>query len=119
MICPECGSRVILKHSPKYNRYFYGCTNWPECNVTVGCHLGTTAPLGTPASQETRSWRIKAHNVFDNLWNSGLMKRGEAYLWMQKKLSLPKGKAHIGMFNIDKCKRLIAEVNKRINKEGR
>lgn len=61
-----CGSPTRLresKHGP-----FYGCTRWPECDGTVGCHPGTTKPLGTPADKATKAARIKAHEALDALW---------------------------------------------------
>ena len=34
-ICPECGSKVIVKNG-KYGE-FYGCTNFPKCRFTANC----------------------------------------------------------------------------------
>lgn len=84
---------------------FYGCIMFPRCRATHGAHPDG-APLGVPANQETKTWRIKAHAAFDDFWH-GKMRRGEAYKWLQQKLGLSADECHIGMFNVERCKRVI------------
>lgn len=109
--CPECGSDMTLRTS-KYG-LFYGCVTFPKCHASHGAHKETGLPLGTPADKETKQWRIKAHDAFDTLWKDGKMKRTAAYQWMRTAMKLRKSEAHIGMFDIDKCKQLIDAVNAR------
>ena len=70
--CAECGVEMVLRTTKKYTykdgspRKFYGCSNWPECNGVHGAHLNGE-PLGIPADKETKQWRIKAHERFDEI----------------------------------------------------
>lgn len=59
--------------------------------------------------------RKTAHNTFDPLWRGRKMSRTKAYKWMQKVMSLPPEKAHIGLFNEEQCWKLIKCVRERLN----
>ena len=58
--CPYCGAPVLLKDSNYvyHNNKNYGkmwvCSNYPECDAYVGCHPGTTIPLGRLADSALR-----------------------------------------------------------------
>ena len=89
------------------------CHNYPECDAFVGVDKrdGKT-PLGTMANKELRELRKKCHNdYFDPLWNTGKMKRSEAYKFLQVLMKLPKEQAHIAMFDINQCKTLIEKLS--------
>lgn len=58
-------------------------------------------------STEEAQARIRAHAAFDPLWQSGLMKRRDAYRWLSWMMDLPQEEAHISMFNVDQCEKLI------------
>jgi hypothetical protein len=112
LVCPDCGSDMQLRDS----RFgpFYGCVKFPKCKATHGAHEDGR-PLGIPANAETKLWRIKAHAAFDVLWKGddefpALMRRREAYKWMQDAMGMKPDDAHIGRFDIDDCKKLIAAV---------
>lgn len=108
--CPDCpGKRMVLRAS-RYGLY-YCCETFPKCSNKHGAHPDG-APLGTPAPKEVRLARIRAHDTFDRLWKGPprYMSRREAYGWMQKTLGLSKDAAHIAMFGIAECERLIAAV---------
>jgi len=102
-----CGSPTRLRHS-KYGP-FYSCTRWPECDGTVGCHPGTTTPLGTPANKATRQARMDAHNAFDALWKpmDGQRKRyrSAAYTWLAHELG--QSEVHMGEMSAEECGRVI------------
>lgn len=108
--CPECDGQLALRLS----RYglFYGCTNYPACRATHGAHPDGK-PLGIPANKETRDWRIKAHKIFDTLFEgeTAVMNREEAYIFMQRLMNLSEEEAHIGKFGIEQCKKLIDLLN--------
>jgi hypothetical protein len=105
--CPECDGEMVLRNS----RYglFYGCTKFPNCRAAHGAHPDGR-PLGVPADKETKQARIRAHDAFDTLWKSGLMKRGEAYRWMQDAMGMSEDEAHIGRFGSEQCELLIQKV---------
>ena len=109
--CAECGSSMKLRTS----RYglFYGCSEYPDCSGTHGAHPDG-APLGTPATKETKRARIAAHASFDQLWKSGAMSRSAAYRWMQRAMKMTKGQAHIGKMDFDQCIKLMMLVDGRL-----
>ena len=66
------------KSGRKKNEYVWVCSNYPKCDAYVGCHEGTTLPLGRPANARLRTLKAEAHKQFDPIWKSGLMNRREA-----------------------------------------
>lgn len=36
--CPECGSKMVLKKSRKYNSKFWACSGFPDCEKTFEYH---------------------------------------------------------------------------------
>lgn len=85
----------------------YLCRN---CMAYVGVHKGTDKPLGRLANAELRYWKKAAHAVFDPLWQYGCFRhqRNAAYAWLAEQMRLPREKTHIGMFDVDQCKQVIA-----------
>lgn len=85
----------------------YLCRN---CMAYVGVHKGTDKPLGRLANAELRYWKKAAHAVFDPLWQYGRFRhqRNAAYAWLAEQMRLPREKTHIGMFDVDQCKQVIA-----------
>jgi ssDNA-binding Zn-finger/Zn-ribbon topoisomerase 1 len=93
MICPECGSEMLLKETKKFltksgePKKFYGCSRFPLCNSTHGAHPNGS-PLGTPATQEVKDLRIKVHGLCDQIWGDWKVisreKKREIYDWMKK-----------------------------------
>jgi len=109
--CTECGAKMRLRYSKKYDRYFYGCSKWPGCDGIHGAHPDGK-PLGNPGNKETRSARTRAHAAFDQLWkpDSALMTRGQAYAWLEAYFDLEQGDGHIGQFDKEQCEELVAAV---------
>jgi len=118
--CPYCGSEVILIDSALiYNGRGYGpvwvCSKYPECDAYVGCHKGTTKPLGRLANRELRTAKMAAHKAFDVLWQrraatgrtnrKGARTRG--YYWLAEQLKMPRSKCHIGMMDVNDCIRVV------------
>jgi hypothetical protein len=119
MKCPYCKGQVKyhrdtrIIYGNKANPVWGGvwiCENYPKCDSYVGCHKGTTEPLGRMADKELRKYKVLAHNEFDKLWKQGDYTRAEAYKIMQKLMCLPEHKAHIGLFTVKKCKQLINKL---------
>lgn len=110
--CSNCGTVATLVTGAKiyphrqdlYKKRFWLCV---ECGAYCGCHPGSTKPLGTPADAETRKARSAAHFAFDVIWRSGRIPRWEAYAWLAQQLELPTHLCHIGMFDVDTCRRVI------------
>lgn len=119
-LCDYCGvetERVtgadIYPHRPDLaGKIIYRCL---PCDAWVGCHPGTTQPLGRLANAELRAAKREAHQALDPLWRkkmriSGCAKgkaRGLAYKWLADQLGIdPKG-CHIGMFTVELCRRTV------------
>ena len=114
-ICRYCGGPIRLVPAKQIygssayklgleNESIYQCQN---CNARVGCHKGTTRPLGNVANETLRLKRMETHKVFDTFWKSNHMSRTQAYKWLSQKLRLPEKQAHIGGFEMDQCQRVI------------
>jgi hypothetical protein len=99
--CMECGKvarlvkgDAIYPHrADLFARNFWLC----ECGAYCGCHGVTTRPLGFPCGAETRHARKNAHEVFDPIWRSGMMRRAAAYAWLAGQLGITREECHIGM----------------------
>lgn len=85
------------------------------CKAWVGCHPGTTRPLGGLANAELRDWKVKAHAAFDPLWLRKMRRdqcskgkaRKAAYRWLAVQLGIPFKKTHIGYFDVGQCQRVV------------
>lgn len=116
-ICPYCGnlsekvlgSRLYPGRQELRAKSFWACL---PCGAWVGCYAGGDRPLGRLANKELRVAKMTAHAVFDPLWKDGSMTRTQAYLWLAKRMDLPAHKCHIGMFDLDQCRKVVEVVTK-------
>ena len=115
MRCPYCGSTVVFRpadtiYTKAYdNALLCVCSKYPECDAYVKCHPGTRIPMGPLADKKLRKLRQQAHKSFNRLFESGLMTRKDAYVWLAEKLMLPGEKAHIGELGEYYCNEVIRE----------
>ena len=117
VICDYCGKpaqfvdSALVYHGHSYGRVYY-C---PDCQAWVGVHKGTDRPLGRLADAELRRWKRIAHMNFDRIWrNNRRMSRKKAYEWLSSQMGLPAEETHIGMFDVGRCKEVIALCKKRL-----
>lgn len=110
LTCPACKGRMRLRRN--HHGLFWGCDTYVACGTTHGAHEDGT-PLGLPADKETKAWRVRAHNAFDPLWQSGKLSRTDAYQWLCYVLNKTSDEGHIGRFTIDECKLLIDKIEER------
>lgn len=101
------GDYIYPHRKDLYSLQFYYCKC---CGAYVGCHKGTTKPLGILANKQLRASKSKAHACFDPLWRSGEMTRKEAYTWLSEQLNINKDDCHIGMFNEEQCEAVVQVV---------
>lgn len=107
VFCPYCKNHATLvdglaiyPHRPDLAELrFWKCA---PCEAYVGCHKGTTNPLGRLANAELRKAKMATHAVFDPIWKDGHMRRGEAYRWLQSVMTMTEEECHIGEFS-DVC----------------
>ena len=112
LICSYCSCHsklvsgsAIYKNRPDLDDLkFYLCK---PCDAYVGVHKGTVKPLGRLANAELRKAKMAAHARFDPLWKSGTMKRKEAYKHLADLLGIHPSDCHIGMFDVDMCKKVL------------
>jgi len=110
--CDYCGRPAKLVDSSLVYGKSYGMIYYcAPCRAWVGVHKGTTKPLGRLANKELREWKKAAHAAFDPLWKGGKMKRNAAYTWLAKQMGLPVKRTHIGMFDINECKKVVKICN--------
>lgn len=122
--CDYCGGSAelvtgsdIYPHRPDLTALrFWRCA---PCGAYVGCHKAGngygdgTRPLGRLANAELRAAKSAAHAAFDPLWKSGRMRRGDAYRWLSDKLGIPQAQTHIGEFDVETCRRVVAACSAR------
>ena len=118
MECPYCHKQAKLVDSKIFYGVSYGMAWFCQpCGAWVGCHKNSEkhAPLGRLANKELREWKQKAHDVFDPLWKRKIKRdccskchaRKAAYKWLAGELSIKIKDCHIGMFNIEECKKTV------------
>lgn len=111
--CPYCGANTVIRpaseiyQDPRRTDELYVCSNYPRCNSYVSMYPGTKKPMGPLANGDLRNLRIRAHRKFDQIWQTRIMSRDQAYRWMADYFCLPLREAHIGNFNEYRCKELI------------
>ena len=108
--CPYCDGKMSLADSERIYKqpfgWLYMCSNHPVCDTYVGCHQGTQIAMGTPANWALRDTRMKAHRMFDPIWQgrgNKQRRRNNAYKRMQELLEIPEERAHIAMLTLDEC----------------
>jgi len=114
LLCPYCwekaklvDGKAIYPHRPDlYSLNFYQCS---PCGAYVGCHKTGDGkqPLGRLANAELRKAKSAAHAAFDPMWKDGKKKRGSAYAWLADNLGIDKRDCHIGMFDVETCRRVV------------
>lgn len=122
VICPYCraesflvsGKEIYPRRKDLYKKSFYQCK---PCDAYVGCHTGTDKPLGRLANRELRKAKIEAHASIDPIWKSGQLHRSKVYKILAKLLEIPPTSCHIGMFDVDMCKKVVS-VSVHITENG-
>lgn len=91
---------------------FYGCSRYPDCKETHGCHPDGT-PLGKPVIKKVRELRTLAHKKLSKIWDyKDSNQRNKMYGWL--KLNTKKG--HIGKMGEKDIKKLLVKIRKYIKK---
>lgn len=135
MTAPTCGTcrvKARLTNGAEvypHRRDLHGKPIWvcDGCGGRVGCHPGTTTPLGTPAGPALRRARSMLHDErIDPLWKQAHMAlcyssdgpihderrikkiqqkaRGRVYTFLAKRMGIASQNCHTGMFSIEQCR---------------
>jgi hypothetical protein len=106
------GSAIYPHREDLAAKRFWHCA---PCGAWVGCHPGTTKPLGILANAELRRAKQGVHAVFDPLWQAkqardkcgkGIARR-KAYAWLARELGIAFEQCHVGMFDEELCQRAV------------
>lgn len=125
MKCPYCGGSVTYRSADGIYRenprgvMLYVCSRYPSCDAYVRVHEGTTIPVGSLANGELRALRREAHQWFDRLYREGIMTKDDAYEWLSELISAPRSQAHIGFLGEYRCRQVIAESRKLVERKQR
>lgn len=86
LYCVKCGKEInaalttgflVYPHRPDLSsKYFWEC---PHCHNFVGCHRGTTRPLGCIPTDELKRIRMRIHAEMDVIWKTKQMSRKDLY----------------------------------------
>lgn len=113
--------KEIYPHRPDlHSKAIYVCDG---CGGRVGCHPGTTNPLGTPADAELRNARMKVHELMDPIWKTAEKSpcysdgkdrkaikiirraaRSRVYAYLAHHMKMDRSETHTGMFNMQQCR---------------
>lgn len=122
VVCPYCHQNTeYVSSEVVYGGRDFGMIYLCKmCEAWVGVHKGSREPLGRLANKELREWKIKAHDAFDPLWQAKLTKRrkerghykkawarNSGYRWLAEQLGITREECHIGMFDIETCKKVV------------
>lgn len=107
--CPYCerdaelatGAVIYPRRPDLDHKLFWRCQ---PCDAYIGCHPGTSTPMGRMANADLRQAKQNAHAWFDRIWMSREMSRKKAYRWLADELGIEAKNAHIGMFDLDRCR---------------
>jgi len=109
---PVKGSAIYPHRRDLVRHNFWRCV---PCGAHVGCHPkgngDGTKPLGRLANAELRRAKQAAHAAFDPIWKARHMNRREAYAWLAGELGISTANCHIGMFDLDGCRAVVAAVD--------
>jgi hypothetical protein len=107
---------AIYPHRPDLlHLWFWHCAH---CAAYVGCHKAGcngsdgTMPLGRLATAELRRAKNRAHEALDPVWQSGLLKRKQAYAALARELGISQQNCHIGMFDLRQCLAVPAAITR-------
>lgn len=115
--CDYCGNPAelvggldVYPHRPDLaDKKLWRCV---PCSAYVGCHDGTTRPLGRLANARLRAAKKRAHAAFDPMWKNQGATRKNAYAWLAARLGIRRRDCHIGMMDEDMCARVIEVCEK-------
>jgi hypothetical protein len=111
MKCPYCkkpikavDSSVIYGEGATYG-VMYVCSDYPQCD-------SYSSNPKSLVDYELRELRKDCHRLFDASWKSGEFTRRNRYNWLSRHMKLSRDRAHIAMFRVEECKKLLTLINK-------
>ncbi len=112
LVCRYCGAETELADSAEIYGRVVRCRRMRicrRCGAYVSCHEGSDDAMGSVANAELRRLRHLAHEWFDPIWQYKLKRsRYNAYSWLSLRLGMNKNHVHMGLFDEEDCRRVIA-----------
>lgn len=118
VVCEYCGQDAVLVkgrdiYRGNHRQDYMSADYWfcRPCEAWVGCHRGTTIPLGRLANAALREAKQRAHAAFDPIWlgeRNRKMARGIMYHWLARELGISVEDCHIGAFDLETCDRVVS-----------
>lgn len=115
------GAEVYPHRPDLHDKPIWRCDVCPD--AYVGCHPGTTEPLGTPAGPDLRRARRMLHErMIDPLWQTAdrsgaygpldeegrrvvrQAARGRVYGFLADRMGLTRDETHTGLFDLEQCR---------------
>lgn len=123
LICPYCNRATEYVDSEVIYGKSYGMIYLCKpCDAYCGVHKegeNKDKALGRLANKELREAKKQAHFYFDQIARTGLINkiwkefipeisnRNKAYLWLSKQTGIEKELCHIGMMDVEQCKKVV------------
>lgn len=119
LLCSYCGMPTVLLES---SAEIYGRDYGPVYRCPIGCgwvgtHKNSSKfkALGRIANRELRQAKQAAHAAFDPLWRAKIHRerckpgkaRAAGYRWLAEQLGIDPSVCHIGMMNVEGCRRVV------------
>ena len=107
-ICPYCGKETeYIDSSFIYGKSYGMVYICKPCDAYCGVHKGSDVSLGRLANKELRECKKEAHLYFDVIWKNNHLSRKDAYKMLSEKLGIDVNLTHIGMFDVEQCKKVV------------
>lgn len=112
LMCPKCNIQMIRRKSNYGDNYWYGCPNFPKCEISASEHPDGSI-MSYPADKETKQKRTYAHNLMKRVFGEWTNKeaRNQMYDWLEElKGKQTISESHIGKIegeDLDKVIRLL------------
>jgi len=108
MECPNCKVEMIRRKSKYGKGFWWGCKNYPDCKITSAEHPDGSV-MSTPADQETKDLRSKAHRISEGIWgkwDSPKCQKREMYNWLEHNTK----SGHFGKMDKEELKTTIEKL---------
>ncbi len=121
--CEKCQQHAVLTsgdkiyHSPRFKSVLVWLCR--GCSDRVGCHPGSSRPLGSLAGDKLRKARQRAHEAVDPIWQYGGKSRNEVYRWLGSQMNLKPKQCHIALFTQEQCEQAISICREHPYTKGR
>ena len=107
---PKTGADTYPHRPDLSGKKFWQCG---ACGNYVGCHPGSTTPLGNIPTPELRNARGHIHAILDPIWKRNRMSRSEVYRRISEKIGR---QYHTGEIKTLEDARVIFRIVKELEK---